>query len=504
MAQLNLQSSISKVSITLFGRIITAVVGIIFVPIYVKLIGAESYGLVAFYATLASALAVLDLGLSTAISRQVAILQVQQGKEKEMKDLVLSVEIIYWCIGILVGVLIVLLAHPIAVYWVKAEKLPVADIEKAVMLMGCVFAFQFPSSIYNGVMTGLEKQVANAVINVIFTLLKAVGVIAALKFIAPTIECYFTWQVVIIFGLTLALRIFVWKKLSASREKASFSVEQLRTIWRFAAGMTGISMITFFITEFDKIVISKMVLLEYVGYYNLAFLLAGGINQLISPMQPVIFPRLSALVAQSREADLVALYHKSARWIAIIVFPIGFTMIAFADDILLLWTHNPQLTANTAPILRVCAAGTICNCMMWTPYFYMLAKGNTTFTIYQNIIASVILVPLLFILARYYGALGASFVWLIVNAGYVLISIPVFHMKFLRGELLNWYRNDISRAFLFAFILTAAVKIFRVECIAVINIPLLAGILLFALAVYVLAMPDLREVAVRMKSRLSA
>jgi len=503
LARFNLQSSISKISITLFSRITIAIVGIIFVPIYVKIIGAESYGLVAFYATLASSLAILDLGLSTAISRQIAILQVQQGKEKEMKDLVLSVEIIYWCIGLLVGFLIIILAHPIALYWVKAKDLQVDVIENAVMLMGVVFAFQFPSSIYNGVMTGLEKQIPNAIINVIFTILKAVGVIAILKLVAPTIECYFLWQVLIIFLLTISLRFFVWKKLSITKERAVFSKEQLKTIWRFAAGMTGISLITFFITEIDKIVVSKIVLLEYVGYYNLAFLLAGGISQLISPMQPVIFPKLAALVAQSRETELITLYHKSCRWIAILVFPIGFTLIAFGEELLMHWTKNLVLTMNTAPILRVCAAGTICNCMMWTPYFYMLAKGKTRFTIYQNLIAVIVLVPLLFWLTTKHGALGASFVWLIVNAGYVLISIPIFHRLFLKGELFNWYKNDIALPLMSAGILAIGAKYIQLQFMPNISIIYFILLLLFISLIYIIIIPELRAFVMKVKFKKS-
>ncbi|MBL0145320.1 MAG: oligosaccharide flippase family protein [Chitinophagaceae bacterium] len=90
----------------LVSRIWAALVAIILVPVYVKIIGVESYGLVAFYSTLAGALAILDLGLSASISRQVAILKTQHGKEKELNDLVFSVETLNWLIAVIVGSLI--------------------------------------------------------------------------------------------------------------------------------------------------------------------------------------------------------------------------------------------------------------------------------------------------------------------------------------------------------------------------------------------------------------
>jgi O-antigen/teichoic acid export membrane protein len=497
----NLQSSSLKAIIILCSRIVTALVGIVFVPIYVRIIGVESYGLVAFYSTLAGSLTILDLGLSTAISRQIAILKAQENKEKEIKDLVFSVELIYWAIAIFIGLLIILLANPIALHWIKAKNLPISVIEKAVILMGAVFACQFPASIYNGVMIGLEKQIPNAVISVIGTIFKAVGVIFVLIYISHSVEGYFIWQAIITLLVTASLRVFVWRTISVKKSKAVFSKTQIKTIWRFAAGMTGISLITFFLTQVDKIVVSKMVLLEFVGYYNLAFLLSTVITQVIGPIQPVIFPKFASLVSQKKQAELVDLYHKSCRWVSIIVFPIGFTLIFFAKEILFLWTKNPTLTEHTAPILRVFAAGTVCNSMMWIPYSYLLAKGNTRFTIYQNTIAAVILVPLLFWWTAKYGALGASFVWLSVNAGYILITIPIFHRLFLKGELLNWYKKDVALPFLTAGLLALGVKYFQLRLIPQVNIIYFSMLLLFSLIVYAIVIPELRGLGRRIKFR---
>ncbi|HKC37693.1 MAG TPA: oligosaccharide flippase family protein, partial [Chitinophagaceae bacterium] len=331
---------------------------------------------------------------------------------------------------------------------------------------------------------------------------KAVGVIFILLQISPTIEGYFIWQMVITLIFTFTLRFFVWKKLAVKNIKAVFSRVQLKSIFHFAAGMTGLSLITFFLAQIDKIVVSKMVLLEFVGYYNLAFIVAGGINQVISPLQPVIFPKFTSLLAQNKHEELLALYHKTCRWVSIIVFPIGFILIFFAKEILLLWTKNPVLTQNTAPILQVVAAGTVCNCMMWVPYFYLLAKGNTKFTIYQNIIASVILVPLLFWWTGKYGALGASFVWLSVNIGYVLITIPVFYRLFLKGELGNWYKKDVALPFLVSGILALAAKYFQMQMLPLPDWKYFGIMLLVLFIIYGLIIPEMRAFATKIKLRL--
>ena len=492
------QSTGTKFGVILISKIIAAIIGILFVPIYVKIIGVESYGLVAFYSTLAGSLAILDMGLSTAISRQVSILAAMPYKNKQTADLVFSVEIIYWAVALLAGLIVVVLALPIAQHWVKAKDLPVKTIALSVMLMGGIFACSFPSSIYTGVMNSLNYQLPNAYLNIISSITKAIGVIVALKYVSPTIECYFIWQILVSLIFTLLMRSYTWHILRKDSKafKASFSKSQLNTIWKFAAGMSGISLITFFLMQIDKIVVSKLVTLDYVGYYGLAFTVAGVITQFIAPLNPILFPKFTALVAQNKQEELISLYHKSCRLISTIVLPIGFTLILFAHPILLLWTHNIVLTNNTAPILQVCAAGTVCNCLLWIPYWYMLAKGITKFTIYQNIIASIILVPLLFWWVSKYGALGASFVWLAVNLGYVFITIPIFHTLYLKGELKKWYFKDTLYPLLLVITISSFFKYIQILYFPDIQLFPLSILLVLALLLYSLFLPETRHILI--------
>ena len=50
----------------------TALIGLAFIPIYIRLLGIEAYGLVGVFAVLQSWLAILDLGLTPTLSREMA------------------------------------------------------------------------------------------------------------------------------------------------------------------------------------------------------------------------------------------------------------------------------------------------------------------------------------------------------------------------------------------------------------------------------------------------
>lgn len=489
----NFHTSGSKMAIILFSRIWGVLIGIGLLPIYIKLIGTESYGLIAFYSTLAGALAILDLGLSASITRQVAIMKTQIGKEINLLNLVFSIELLNWIIAITIGILIIALSHPISIYWLRSNSISVESIRKSIMLMGVLFAFQFPSSVYDGVMIGLQKQIANALINILFTTVKAAGVILMLKLVSPTVECYFVWQASVTLLFTLFLRFYVKAKVAYGKVSARFSIGELRNIWKFAAGMTSISLVTFFLSQIDKLVVSKMLTLDFVGYYSLAFMVAGSIGMIISAVQPVIYPKFTTLIAENNNSGVVDLYHRTCKWVAIIVFPIGFALIFFAKDILHFWTSNDVITLNTLPILQVCVAGSVINAIVAISYIFTISNGNTKMGLYLNLIASIILVPLLFWWTSKYGALGASYVWLVLNLGYLIFWLPFFHTNYLKGELINFFVNDLARPFILSGLIFFSAKIFELNITRDMNLGYFCLLLIFSSILYVMIIPELRE-----------
>ena len=55
-----------------FGRVAGALVNFITIPFYVRMLGAESYGVVGFVVSLQASLAILDFGLAVTVNREVA------------------------------------------------------------------------------------------------------------------------------------------------------------------------------------------------------------------------------------------------------------------------------------------------------------------------------------------------------------------------------------------------------------------------------------------------
>lgn len=425
------------------SRVWSLGIGILLLPIYASILGYEAFGLVGFYTTLQSALMILDLGLSATMSRELARSKASPVTDISMPNLAFTIEVIYWFTGIILGLLVVIFAPYIAAYWVKPKELSIETVTSAVQIMGIILAFQWPQSIYNGGLTGLQKLVTLNTINVIFNTIKSLGVILALKFISPSIQVFFYWQLMVVFLMTLVLRYYFWGELKGA-QKPIFSKNELKRIWRFAAGMTGISLASLLLGQMDKIVLSKILPLQEYGYYILAFTAGASVLIGVGIFLPTFLPKLSELVAKGIKQDIADCYHTYSNIIATVAMPPALVMCLFSKEILLLWTHNVDVAQSTWPLVSFVSIGYLFNGLNYGAYYLMLAYGWTRYTIYQNIICSILAVPLLYFGVTYFGLTGGASISFILAIGIFATSLPIVHRTLLKGELKNVYLKDIG------------------------------------------------------------
>lgn len=425
------------------GRAWTSLLSLAFVPLYIKLMGVEVYGLLGIFMSLGALLSLLDMGLSATLSRELSRLSTVDNSAQEARNLVRTFEVVYWGTGVVIGVAVVLLAPLIARYWINSGEVASETIKYALMIMGMSIAFQWPGGIYSGGLMGLQRQVVLNVIRSVMVTVQHVGALLVLLLISPTILAFFLWQSFVGLLTTIALGIWVWRSLAESSALARFKRELLVKNWRFATGMTGISLVTILLTQLDKIVLSKMLSLETFGYYMLAFNVANNLNNFATPIYSALFPKFTQLVASGDVNGLISLYHKGTRLLSALMLPVAMTVIFFSKEILALWLNDPVVSENTQPILVLLMIGTAMSTVMVMPYALQLAHGWTRFSIYKNLIAAAFLVPLLLVLVDWYQGIGAALVWLILNLGYLALEVPIMHRRLLKTEMRNWYQRDI-------------------------------------------------------------
>ncbi|MHB8168728.1 MAG: lipopolysaccharide biosynthesis protein [Thermoleophilia bacterium] len=427
------------------GSIWAVLLQLAFVPLYIRFLGIEQYGLVGFYLTLQATLQILDFGVSPTISREMARYSVQPARADEARDLVRTLEVVYFALGLVIGLGVVIAAPLIATHWIRADVLATSTVQNAVILMGALFALQWPMSFFTGGLMGLQRQVLANGLKITMQTVGGVGAILALWLVSPTIIVFLVWQMVAsALGVILTM-IVLWKNLPTQGRAARFNFSLLSNVWRFATGVTSIGLMGLVLSQMDKLILSAIVDLKVFGYYVLAGVVASGLAAISGPVINTFFPRFSALIAEGSVETLRQLYYHSFQFLAVILWPAMAFLSLFSFEILWVWTRNAEIAHNVAPIVTILAIGTALNGMTAPPYALHLAYGRTRPIFFILGIAAIIMLPVMIFMTIYYGVIGTAICWAVFNGCYLLVLLQITHRGLLPSAQWRWYLGNLGR-----------------------------------------------------------
>ena len=340
---------------------------------------------------------------------------------------------------------------------------------------------------------GLRRQVLFNALKVGTVTLGYGGAGLILWLVSPTIEAFFAWQAAVSAAQAVLIAAFLWRSLPPSDRRPRFDPSLLRHVWRFAAGVSGITLTSLILMQVDKVILSKLLILKMFGYYTLAWVVANGLWVITGSVFNVVFPRLSALVAARDEAGLKQSYHRESQLMAVLVLPAAGVLSLFSFEILRLWTRSGETAHYTASIVSILVIGSAINGLLHLPYALQLASGWTRLGLYAGVIFIVFAVPGIFLLATRYGAIGAAAVWAGLNVLSLLITVPVMHRRLLKGQTWHYF-GDVGFPLLGALLVAALGRmLFTNLTPSIMEVVVLFGVWLSATVAAVLAAPEIRS-----------
>lgn len=420
----------------------TALVMLAVVPLYLKYLGIEAYGLIGFFATTQALLQLLDMGLAPTINREVARASAS-GNLSESGELLHTLAIIYWTVAGLIALGIFTLAPVIADYWLRSNTLSPQSVTHAVMLIGLVVACRWPVGLYQGAVIGAHRLAVSSAINITMVTIGSFGAVAVLAFVSPSIEAFFAWQAVI--GLTHAsiIRFAAWRLIGRKKD-LKFDIGRLKHIWRFSAGMSGVTISALLLSQIDKVILSKLLNLEGFGQYVLATTVAGSLYIFINPVFNAIYPKFSDLVARGDTQEIEVLFKRGSSLLAVILFSLAVILVMGSYSIVLLWTGNSVLAQTIAPLVSIMAVGVAFHGVMYFPFALQIAYGQTRIPLGINTVLMIVVVPVTYVLVMAYGVLGGAIAWLVFHMLYLTLGTWATDRYLLRGGRWRQVARDIG------------------------------------------------------------
>jgi O-antigen/teichoic acid export membrane protein len=429
-------------------------------PVTLHYLGPQAYGLVGIYATILAILAVLDLGLSPALGRELARLSVLPNGKSLMRSTVTTLEVICIVAAISVGLLIWFGAPLLAKYWFTKSSLSVDLVSNCLQWMGVQSAFQFLTGYYNSGLVGMQRIVLSNGIAALTQSLRT-AVLLWLLMTNPQIESYFILQAAMSFITLIATGYALYFALPKNENleyteltkhggstlfqkfAKRYSHERFVACRRFAAGMAATTLSTLALTQLDKVILSKMLSLEDFGYYTIAGSIAGMLAKPASLVFAATLPRMTQLATNGDTATLASVYLKSSSLVSWMVLPAAGVLVGFSVPLLNLYLQNANSAAHIAPLASALAIGFALHSITYIPYGLTLAYGWSRFGVNLGVIGTLLLAPFIILATHFYGALGAAFIWGVLCFSYVTIFMVVIHKRYLIGVLDVWYKKVV-------------------------------------------------------------
>lgn len=427
------------------SQLYSAGIGILILPLYIKYMGAESYGLVGFFTMLQAWFALLDLGLTPTIARETARYHGGSMSALRYRQLFRALSTIFASIAVIGGTALWILAEPIAYKWLHVETLSMNVVVVAVQIMAVSVALRWLGGLYRGVITGSERLVWLSGFNAIIATLRFPAVLITMwqYSFTPTVFFWHQLAVAIVEVLGLYLMSNKLKPDVTKSDIIGWSIHPVKPVLKFALTIAFTSSVWVLVTQTDKLILSGILPLAEYGFFTLAVLVANGIMILSAPVSTVIMPRMARLHAEGKHDEMIQIYRNATQLVSVVAGSASLTIAFFAEPLLYAWTGDKEIASNAAPILTLYALGNGVLAVSAFPYYLQYALGNLRYHLIGNLVIVITLIPTIIWAASEHGGVGAGWAWLGINSLYLILWVGYVHHKLQPGVHVGWLSKDI-------------------------------------------------------------
>ena len=393
-----------NILLNLGGNIIPLVVALAAMPVVLHLMGSARFGLLSLSWAVLGYFGLADLGIGRAATRFLAEARSRNDSVKTfmLYRTALSLQIV---LGVLAG-LAVFCATP----WLTESLLSVpAGMELESRRVFHILAVSLPIVLlFNGLRGLLEASNR-------FDLVNALKVpFNSANFALPAVGAMLGWTLPsTVFGLVvlrLMATLIQWRMLRALIPRPAntdryIDASIVRDLASFGSWVTASSVINPALVYLDRFAIGSILGLSAAGFYSLGS--EASMRVLVLPVSfaATLFPAFSGMTRGSAVASDV--FHRSVKYLFLLMFPPVVLLTAFARPLLELWVGSEAAAQATLP-LQILLAGVLMNALAHVPMSYLHGAGRPDLTAKFHIVEVVVYIPVLLLLTRQFGLPGAA------------------------------------------------------------------------------------------------
>lgn len=392
----------------LMGLGLPLIFAVIAIPVLIRALGVEAFGVLTIIWAVVSYFGLFDLGLGRALTQQVAIC-VAADDMPQLERVVGTALTLMLGLGGVSGVAMAAAAPWLARRMVDAAVQP--DVTCALWWMAATMPAIVLTTGFRGMLEAVGRfGLVNAIRLPmgIFTYAAPVAVVWAGASSLAAISA------VLCVGRILAAVVHGYFSLRAlPRDASSICFERAHVASLFTMGgwITVTNIVSPIMNYADRFFIGVIASAQTVAFYATPQELVLRIGIIPTAITSVLFPSFASIMARDAKGELRSQLIRYTLVIAGILAPVTLILIWSARPLLTAWI-SVDFAAGATGILQIMAVAALCSGLAQVPFTMLQSRGRADQTAKLHLIQLPLYLGLLVVLVERWGAIGAAATWL--------------------------------------------------------------------------------------------
>ena len=407
----------------LAGTFLPLLIGLVAVPLLLRSLGIERFGMLSLIWMLTGYFGVLDLGLGRALTRLVAE-QAEHARDDDLSRAIWTGLGMMSAFGIVGAAGLIVAAEPLVHGLLNVPEVLRQEAVGAIWFL----AFSLPVAIaatgLRGVMEGLH----------LFKLANLIRIpLAALTFLAPLAVTMVTPDLAVVSASLLGVRILGLIAHWVACVRAVPGIDRprrpdrvlFRPLLAFGGWLTVTNVVGPLMTYLDRFVIGALANLAAVAYYATPYDFVTKLLVIPFALTAVLFPMFSGSLARG-SAESAALMTRSLATVFAVIFPAVMFAVAFAREGLGLWLGE-DFASHSFRVLQWLAAGVLVNSMALVPFTFVQGAGRPDWVAKLHLLELPFYFLGLWWMLDVVGIVGAAITWTVRVTVDALVLVWMAH-----------------------------------------------------------------------------
>jgi O-antigen/teichoic acid export membrane protein len=390
------------------GRSAPFAIAIFAIPMLIKGLGTDRFGVLTLVWMLIGYFNLFDLGLGRALTKLVAE-KLGTGEEDKIPTLVWTGLLLMMVLGILGALVIVLLTPWLVYHGLKIPEPLRIETQRSFYLLSLSIPLVISTVGLRGI---LEAQQRFGLIS-LARIMMGVFTLAAPLAVLPFTNNLFPIVAVLALGRLIAWVAHIVICLNAMptlRHKLTIKTTLIAPILRFGGWITVSNIISPVMVYLDRFFIGALISMAAVAYYVTPFEMVTKLLLVPISLAGVLFPAFTTTLTKDPKRTGL-LFDRGLKFVFLLLFPVTLLIVTMAREGLDLWL-GVDFAQNSTRVLQFLAIGVFVNSIANLPYNLVQSAGRPDLTAKLHLMELPFYLLAIWWMINQFGIEGAAMTWL--------------------------------------------------------------------------------------------